>query len=45
MKTTIQIFYDKGLFDNFDQTDEVIKYFLVPERRAPDLGSLDDVVQ
>ena len=45
VKATIQIFYDKGVFDKFDNTDEVLKDFLLTERRGPDLNSLDDVVQ
>ena len=36
VKTTIQILYDKGLFDNYDNADEVIKDFLFT-RRPPDL--------
>ena len=30
--TTIQILYDKGLFDNFDKADEISKDFLFVER-------------
>ena len=28
VKTAIQILYDKGLFDNFSNTDEILKDFL-----------------
>ena len=40
VETTIQILYDKGLFDNCDNADEV------NERRRPDLEEVyeDDVV-
>ena len=31
VKTTIQILYDKGLFDKFDNTDEVLKDYLLTE--------------
>ena len=37
VKTTIQIFYDKGLFDNFQNAEEVLKDFLFTTRRRPDL--------
>ena len=36
---TIQTLYDKGLFDNSDNTDEVLKNYLpieVNQRRRPD---------
>ena len=45
MKTTTQILYDKGLFDNYDNADEVLKNYLpikVNERRRPDLEELKD---
>ena len=29
LKTTIQIIYDKGLFDNFAKADEVLKDFFI----------------
>ena len=38
VKTTIQILYDKGLFDNFQNADEVLKDFLFTTRRRPDLS-------
>ena len=37
VKTTIQILYDKGLFDNFQNSEEVLKDFLFTTRRRPDL--------
>ena len=33
VKPTIQILYDKGLFDSYDNADEVLKDFLFVERR------------
>ena len=33
VKTTIQIFYDRGLFDNFQNAEEVLKDFLFTTRR------------
>ena len=33
VKTTLQIFYDKGLFDNFNNADEVLKDFLFTRER------------
>ena len=49
VRTTTQILYDKGLFDNYDNADEVLKDGLLideaNERRTPDLVELkDDVV-
>ena len=38
VKTTIQIFYDKGLFDNYANADKVLEDFLVTTRRRPDLS-------
>ena len=37
-KTTIQILYDKGLFDNFQNAEEVLKDFLFTTRRREDLS-------
>ena len=37
VKTTIQILYDRGLFDNFQNAEEVLKDFLFATRRRPDL--------
>ena len=33
VKTTIQILYDKGLFDNYDNADKVLEDFLFVTRR------------
>ena len=38
VKTTIQILYDRGLFDNFQNAEEVLKDFLITTRRRPDLS-------
>ena len=38
VKTTIQILYDKGLFDKFQNADKVLQDFLFPTRRRPDLS-------
>ena len=38
VKTTIQILYDKGLFDNFQNAEEVLKDFLFVTRRRGDLS-------
>ena len=37
VKITIQILYDRGLFDNFQNAEEVLKDFLFTTRRRPDL--------
>ena len=37
VKTTIQILYDKGLFDNFLNADKVLEEFFFTTRRRPDL--------
>ena len=37
VKTTIQILYDKGLFDNFQNADKVSEDFLLTTRRRRDL--------
>ena len=37
-KTTIQILYDKGLFDNFQNADKVLEDFLFTTRRRVDLS-------
>ena len=48
VKRTIQILYDKGLFYNYNNADQVLKSYLlmnVNERRGPDLAEVkDDVV-
>ena len=38
VKTTIQILYDKGLFDKFQNADSVLEDFLFTTRRRPDLS-------
>ena len=46
VKTTIQILYDKGLFDNFQNADKVLEDFLFTTRRRVDLSEqVNDVVQ
>ena len=45
MKTTVHILYDKGLFDNYDNADEVTKVYLLIERRRHDLSEVNDVIQ
>ena len=37
VKTTIQLLYDKGLFDTFQNADKVLADFLFTTRRRPDL--------
>ena len=44
VKTTIQILYDEGLFDNYSNVDEVVKDFLFTKRR-PDLEKVSAVTQ
>ena len=38
VKTTIQILYDKGLFDNFQNADKILEDFLFTTRPRPDLS-------
>ena len=38
VKTTIQILYDKGLFDNYANGDKVLEDFLFTTRRRGDLS-------
>ena len=38
VKTTVQILYDKGLFDNYDNADKVLEDFLFTTRRRGDLS-------
>ena len=45
VKTTLQKIFDKGLFDNYDNTDEVLQIFLFVERRRLDLERGNDVIQ
>ena len=42
VKTTIQILYDRGLFDNFQNAEEVLKDFLFVTRRRPDLEKVNE---
>ena len=42
VKTTIQILYDKGLFDNFQNADKILEEFLFTTRRRPDLEKVND---
>ena len=41
VKTTIQILYDKGLFDNFQNADKVLEDFLFTSRRRGDLSEFN----
>ena len=46
VKTTIQILYDKGLFDNFQNAHKVSEYFLFTTRRRQDLSEqVNDDIQ
>ena len=45
VKTTIQILYDKGLFDNFQNAEEVLEDFLFVRRRRGDLEEINDKIQ
>ena len=45
MKTSIQILYDNGLFDNKDSADEVINDIFSVERRRLDLEEVNDLIQ
>ena len=45
VETTIQIFYDKGLFVSFPSSREVSKDFLFIEKGRPDLEKVNDVIQ
>ena len=38
VKTTIQILYDKGLFDNYANADKILEDFLFTTRRRGDLS-------
>ena len=42
VKTTIQILYDRGFFDNFQNAEEVPKDFLFTTRRRPDLEKVNE---
>ena len=47
VKTTIQILYDEGLFDDYNNSDEVLKDFLFTTGRRRDLEKVneDNVIQ
>ena len=45
VKTTIQILYDRGLFDNFQNAEEVLEDFLFTTRHRPDLEKVNDDIQ
>ena len=46
VKTTIQILYDKGLFDNYANADKVLEDFSFTTRRRPDLSEqVNDDIQ
>ena len=46
VKTTIQILYDKGLFDNYANADKVLEDFLFTTRRREDLSKqVNDDIQ
>ena len=42
VKPSMKIIYDKGLFDNYDNADEILKTFLFVQRRRPYLEELND---
>ena len=48
MKTTIELFYDKKVNDNYDNANELLKDYLrfdkANERRRPDSEELNDDV-
>ena len=45
METTTQILQDKGLIDSYDNAAEVVKNYLLFDRRRPDLEKVKDVIQ
>ena len=46
VKTTIQILYDKGLFDKYVNADEILADFLFTTRRRVDLSEqVNDDIQ
>ena len=45
VKTTIEILYDKSLFDNSAKADKILEDFLFTTRRREDLEQVNDVVQ
>ena len=42
VKKTIQILYDKGLFDHYTKADKVLEDFLFTTRRRGDLEKIND---
>ena len=42
VKTTIQVLYKRGLFDSYNNSDEVLKDFLITTRRRPDLEKVKE---
>ena len=45
VKKTIQILYDKGIFDKFQNADKILEDFLFTTRRRPDLEKVNDDIQ
>ena len=45
VKTTLQILYDRGIFYNFQNAEEILKDFLFTTRKRPDLEKVNDDVQ
>ena len=45
VKTTIQILYDKGLFDKYANADKILEDFLFMTRRRGDLEKVNDDIQ
>ena len=45
IKTAVQILYDKGLFDDFQNADKVLEDFLFTTRRRGDLERVNGDVQ
>ena len=45
VKTAIQILYDKGLFDNYANADEVLEDFLFTTRRSGESEEVNDDIQ
>ena len=45
VKTTVQIFYDKGFSDNYANADKILEDFLIVTRRRADFEKVNDNVQ
>ena len=45
VKTTIQVLYDNGLFDDYATADKILEGFLFTTRRRGDLEEVNDNVQ